>query len=127
MKSLVSDGDDALISLGTTLCTSSTEYNEEFCSGVVEREAPVIADIIRTMDLNSTTSTQFCITFLGVCDVPKVQAWNIPFESKRVCDAKPPKNSGKKPLKVIHYSDIHIDPLYVKGANTECELPTCCR
>ena len=102
-------------------------YDSQFCDGVVDREGPVIADIVRAMEINSTSSTQFCVTFLGVCKIPEPESWSVPFASKKVCDKKAPALSGKKPLKVIHYSDIHIDPLYEKGASTKCNKPTCCR
>ncbi|KAK7409706.1 hypothetical protein QQX98_008087 [Neonectria punicea] len=32
----------------------------------------------------------------------------------------------KNPVKVVHYSDIHIDPLYAEGSNTKCTKPICC-
>lgn len=104
------------------------DYDEEFCKGVVEREAPSIASIIRTMEVGSPSSTQFCMSFLGVCSAPKIATWNVEFASKKPCSVtKNEKVSGKKPIQVIHYSDIHIDPLYEKGSSTNCKKPTCCR
>jgi len=82
------------------------------------------------MDVPSKTSDQFCITFLGVCEYPEVDKWAVPFPSKPFCDdsgAGRATPSGKDPIQVIHYSDIHIDPLYAEGASTECGMPTCCR
>lgn len=109
------------------ILTHSQSYDEEFCAGLVKREAPVLAQLARNIEPNSTAATQFCITFLGVCDYPKVDEWSVPFPSKPFCDAKAPAPSNKKPLKVIHYSDIHVDPLYTEGASTECKKPICCR
>lgn len=53
--------------------------------------------------------------------------WTVPIPSKKACNDKAPAVSGKKPLKVVHYSDIHIDPLYVPGSSTKCKKPVCCR
>lgn len=104
-------------------------YDSEFCKGVVQREGPVIAQAIRAMELNSTIANQFCITFLGVCDYPAIQTWNVPFPSKQDCSAKrpvPAANSDKKPLQIIQFSDIHITPGYTEGASTQCGRPVCC-
>lgn len=127
LKGIVADGDEAFISLGKELCQKATSYDEQFCNGVVEREAPPIASIVRTMDVGSPSSIQFCVSFLGVCDIPQTDAWSVPFPSKESCAPEKKAVSGKKPLQVIQYSDIHIDPLYVEGSSTKCEKPTCCR
>ncbi|KAM3525687.1 hypothetical protein NHJ13051_003860 [Beauveria bassiana] len=127
IKGLVEDSDEPLVSIGTKLCLASTSYDEEFCAGTVEREAPALAELARNVEPNSTAAIQFCITFLGVCDYPEVKKWEVPFPSKPFCDAKSPAPSNKKPLKVVHYSDIHVDPLYVAGSSTECKKPICCR
>lgn len=79
------------------------------------------------MEVGSKSADQFCITFLGVCNFPEVDKWAVPFPSKPFCDVSRAAPSGKDPIQVIHYSDIHIDPLYTEGASTECGLPTCCR
>ncbi|EGX93818.1 acid sphingomyelinase, putative [Cordyceps militaris CM01] len=127
IKGLVADSDEPLISIGKTLCLASTSYDEEFCAGTIEREVPALAALARNVEPNSTAAIQFCITFLGVCEYPKVDEWAVPFPSKPFCDAKAPAPSSKKPLKVVHYSDIHVDPLYVAGTSTECKKPICCR
>ncbi|TQV94420.1 hypothetical protein V2A60_002549 [Cordyceps javanica] len=127
IKGLVQGSDEPLISVGKTLCLASTSYDEEFCAGTVEREVPALAQLARNIEPNSTAAIQFCITFLGVCDYPKVTEWEVPFPSKPFCDAAAPAPSRKKPLKVVHYSDIHVDPLYVVGASTECKKAICCR
>ncbi|KAM3502989.1 hypothetical protein MY11210_008879 [Beauveria gryllotalpidicola] len=127
IKGLVADSDEPLVSIGKKLCLASTSYDEEFCAGTVEREAPALAELARNVEPNSTAAIQFCITFLGVCDYPEVNQWTVPFPSKPFCDAKTPAPSNKKPLKVVHYSDIHVDPLYVAGSSTECKKPICCQ
>ncbi|OAR03115.1 hypothetical protein LLEC1_05371 [Akanthomyces lecanii] len=127
IKGLVEDSDEPLVSVGKTLCLASTSYDEEFCAGTVEREVPALAELARNVEPSSTAAIQFCITFLGVCDYPKVQEWTVPFPSKPYCDASAPAPSNKKPLKVVHYSDIHVDPLYMTGSSTECRKAICCR
>lgn len=106
---------------------SQQQYDDEFCDGVVAREAPIIADIIKNVEVGSKTSEQFCITFLGVCQYPEIDKWAVPFPSRKPCGEPVRATSGQDPIKVIHYSDIHIDPLYVQGSSTQCKKPTCCR
>jgi sphingomyelin phosphodiesterase len=43
-------------------------------------------------------------------------------QSKR---ATPPSDS--KPLKIVHITDVHYDPNYKVGSNTNCGAPICCR
>lgn len=81
---------------------------------------------MRSMDLDSRTSDEFCITFLGLCDYPDVEEWDIPFPSEKPRGGRPTP-SGQDPIKVVHYSDIHIDQLYVEGSSTDCNKPICCR
>lgn len=98
----------------------------DVCDGSISREGPVIAHDIRTMSLTSDTSDEFCITFFGLCQYPAVHDWAVPFPSSKPAGGRP-KPSGKTPIKVVHFSDIHVDPLYETGANANCTKPICCR
>ncbi|KAJ6441250.1 sphingomyelin phosphodiesterase [Purpureocillium lavendulum] len=126
LKGILKDGNETFLGLATTLCQQGTSYDAEFCKGTIEREAPVIADLVKTVDVDSKAATEFCRTFLGVCEATAVDAWTVPFPSRKPCDTRV-KPSSKKPIQVVHYSDIHIDPLYVEGSSTKCGKPTCCR
>lgn len=96
------------------------------CDGIIALEAPIVAAAIRKMKIGSDTANLFCNTFLGLCEFPAVPAWNVPFPSPKPKTSRPTP-SGKPPIKVVHYSDIHIDPLYLPGASTQCNKPICCR
>lgn len=100
--------------------------DDDVCEGTVGLEGPIIADAIRNMDLGSDTSKLFCGSFLGLCPEPSVPQWKIPFPSPKPQTGRPAP-SGKTPLKVVQYSDIHIDPLYVSGSSSNCTKPICCR
>lgn len=30
-------------------------------------------------------------------------------------------------LKVLHLTDVHVDPQYAPGGNADCDEPVCCR
>lgn len=78
------------------------------------------------MKLGSRTSKLFCGSLIGLCELPKPQPWTIEFPSPKPAGGRPVP-SGKEPLKIVHYSDIHIDPQYLPGSNTQCNKPICCR
>ena len=100
--------------------------DDDVCDGAVALEGPIIASDIRKLNIGSRTSKAFCTTFLGLCGYPEVAAWNVPFPSPKPSGGRP-KPGCKAPIKIVHYSDIHIDPLYVPGSSTECNKPICCR
>lgn len=89
-------------------------------------EGPIIAQNLRSMSVTSNTAKLFCVTFLGLCPYPDVNKWAVPFPSPKPSKGRPAP-SGQKPIKVVHYSDIHVDPKYVAGSNANCTKPICCR
>lgn len=103
------------------------KFDKEFCDGAMESQAPVIASALRKMELGSPASMQFCVSFLGVCDIPQIDEWTVSLPPLEKGSVERNAVSGKKPLQKIQYSDVHLDPLYTDGASTDCEKPTCCR
>lgn len=126
LKGLAVFGDGAFVDVTTAVCKLANVEDDDVCEGTIALEGPIIAKSIRNMDLGSTTSQLFCGSFLGLCPEPAVPQWKIPFPSPKPQTGRPAP-SGKKPLKVVQYSDIHIDPLYVAGSTTNCTKPICCR
>lgn len=78
------------------------------------------------MSIPSHTSTIFCNVLFNQCDLPPVRPNTIKFPK-----AKPrtqlPRASGKKPINVVHISDVHVDLQYVVGSSTQCTNGICCR
>jgi sphingomyelin phosphodiesterase len=102
--------------------------DDDVCEGSIRLEGPIIARALREMEIPSHTAKLFCVTMLGTCAYPPVTPYQVPFPSGRPSVADPrPRTSGKPPLKVVHYSDIHIDPLYAPGSSANCSKPICCR
>jgi sphingomyelin phosphodiesterase len=100
--------------------------DDDVCRGAIKLEGPIIAESIRHFNPGSRTAQLFCVGLFGTCGYPELDEWDVPLPSSKPAGRRPPP-SGQKPLKVVHYSDIHIDPLYTEGANTECTKPICCR
>jgi sphingomyelin phosphodiesterase len=68
----------------------------------------------------------FCVSSLGVCPHPDVEDHEVTFPTPKP-DTRRPEPSGLEPLRVVHFSDIHIDPFYQEGTNANCTKPICCR
>ena len=83
------------------------------------------------MTLGSRTSRLLCVATMGFCSYPEVDADELSFPSPKPPlgrgPVERPPPSGRKPLRIVHYSDIHVDPWYVAGANANCTKPICCR
>jgi sphingomyelin phosphodiesterase len=98
----------------------------DVCAGSVALEGPIVAQQLRQMKIGSTTSKVFLSTFLGVCAYPSVDTYTVPFPSPKPAGNRRVPGT-KTPLKVVQYSDIHIDQFYVPGSSTNCTKPICCR
>ncbi|KAH7318455.1 Metallo-dependent phosphatase-like protein [Stachybotrys elegans] len=126
LKSVAALGDKPFIDALTRSCVISKTQDPEVCRGALELEGPILAAAIRNMVIGSKTSKLFCAGILGSCDYPEVEEWSVPFPSEKPSRGRP-SPSGKQPLKVVHFSDVHIDPQYTEGTNTHCGKPICCR
>lgn len=126
LKGLASISDQAFIDVLQEICKISGAEDDDVCDGSIQLEGPVIASGLRAVTVGSRSSKELCTTFLGLCAYPKLQEWSVPFPSNKSSKSRP-SSSGKAPIKVVHYSDIHIDPLYVEGSNSNCTKPICCR
>lgn len=78
------------------------------------------------MNIPSHTSQLFCNTIFGLCPFPTVTAYNVTFPSPKPSSVRPPV-SGKRPVEVVHYSDIHVDLSYETGSSYNCTKNICCR
>ncbi|KOS18929.1 Sphingomyelin phosphodiesterase 2 [Escovopsis weberi] len=127
LKGLASFGDGPVVNVVTDICKLAKIEDADVCEGSIKLEAPVIANALRNMTLGSEKARLFCSTFFGLCPVPNIPEWKIEFPSGPNPAAERPLPSGGKPLKVVQFSDIHVDPHYVAGSNTQCTKPICCR
>lgn len=101
------------------------------CDGTLALEGPVIAASLRDLTLGSKTAQIFCTTLLGLCSYPEVEPYTVPMPlqtATTTLESSTPVNGTQRSLlKIAHFSDIHIDPLYVAGSNANCSKPMCCR
>ncbi|SPO00652.1 related to acid sphingomyelinase [Cephalotrichum gorgonifer] len=130
LKGLALLGDNAFVDVLQSVCKLTNSVDEDVCQGAIELEGPIIADAIRNMKVPSQTSKLFCINFLGVCPYPKVTPYQVPFPTEKKAiegGSSRPAASGKDPIRIVHYSDVHVDHLYTPGSTANCTKPICCR
>ncbi|KAJ3531745.1 hypothetical protein NM208_g8745 [Fusarium decemcellulare] len=125
-KGLAALGDRAFVDTVKDICKLSKVEDADVCDGTIELEGPIIAEALRNLVIGSKTSKLFCVTFLGLCEYPAVEPWSVPFPPETSPHTRPAP-SGQDPIKIVHYSDIHIDQLYTEGSNAKCNKPICCR
>ena len=78
------------------------------------------------------------------CVDPNANPWTVPIPAKlrhthrhevrvivdvALCDwlFQHRHHASAAPLKILHLTDFHYDPLYEPGSNAACDLPLCCQ
>jgi sphingomyelin phosphodiesterase len=75
----------------------------------------------------SLAANVLCSTWVSACPAVR-NDWRVPLPPDQASPPVRPAPSGKEPIRIVHLSDIHIDPDYMPGATTECKRPDlCCR
>ncbi|KAI1131184.1 Metallo-dependent phosphatase-like protein [Nemania abortiva] len=126
LKLAAGRGDDFFVALGTRACKRLKIADDDVCEGAVALEGPIIAHSLRGLSIGSKTSRLICVALFGSCSFPDVETDNVSFPSPKP-GGKRPRPSGLRPLRVVHYSDIHVDPWYTEGADANCTKFICCR
>ncbi|OAA60609.1 Metallophosphoesterase domain protein [Akanthomyces lecanii RCEF 1005] len=126
LKGIAFFGDSAFVDAAKTLCKLGKIQDPDVCDGLLDREGPTVAKVINELSMYGRTQKLFCGAILGLCDTPAVQPLDLRFPSDKPNSGRPTP-SGKKPLKVVHFSDIHVDHHYTLGSSTACNKPICCR
>jgi sphingomyelin phosphodiesterase len=84
-------------------------------------EGPILAATLRNMAIPTRTSTLFCNILFGLCDVPVVSNFTVPFPKPKPNKSRPAV-CGKPPIKVAHISDVHVDLKYEIGSSYNCTV-----
>ncbi|KAJ2971329.1 hypothetical protein NQ176_g7747 [Zarea fungicola] len=117
LRGIADVGDEPFVDAVQVLCVLSGTQDPDVCEGVVHREGPTVADVLRNMEIPSDTSRTLCSTILGLCEVPPVKTQYLKFPRLRKSSGRQVP-SKEKPLKIVHFSDIHVDRQYTLGPNT---------
>ncbi|KAH8692018.1 putative acid sphingomyelinase [Talaromyces proteolyticus] len=126
LQGLAHLGNDDFTSTITEVCILAGVEDSDVCAGAISREGPILAHDLRQMNIPSHTAQLFCNTIFGLCPFPTVTAYNVTFPSPKPSTSRPAA-SGKTSVKVVHYSDIHVDLSYETGSSYNCTKNICCR
>ncbi|EMD32798.1 hypothetical protein CERSUDRAFT_161311 [Gelatoporia subvermispora B] len=88
-----------------------------------------LTQVLANADVGGYDGQAICWNFLGLCPMPPTSPLNLTgwFAKPKPNPLPPPKKPSGKLLKVLHLSDMHIDPRYATGAEANCSSGLCCR
>ncbi|KAJ8462161.1 hypothetical protein ONZ51_g11074 [Trametes cubensis] len=90
----------------------------------------VITQVIANADVGGLDGQMICSHFLsGLCPAPTTTPLNLTnwFAKPKPNPLPERKKPSGKRIKVLHLSDMHLDPRYTNGAEANCTSGLCCR
>ncbi|UKZ74533.1 hypothetical protein TrVFT333_002203 [Trichoderma virens FT-333] len=131
-------GDEALVKMLQQTCGGPLNDDEDFCLGIIALQGPVLADTLRKIEPSSRAAVLLCNALMGACEYPHVMPYNLSFPLNGQCHVPLASKVSpmaevasmmekRAPLRIAHFSDIHVDLLYATGSNANCSKPMCCR
>ncbi|CAK7229035.1 hypothetical protein SBRCBS47491_007112 [Sporothrix bragantina] len=83
--------------------------------------------ILATADVTGLDGQYICASLSkNFCPSPNVQSVKAVFPKPRPANSVVPARSGQR-VKVLHMSDLHLDPRYLVGSEANCTSGLCCR
>ena len=128
LKALAAIGDGGFTNILLDVCVSLKIQPEDVCTGALETQGPIIAHSLRSMTIGGSASEAFCTHLLKSCRAEQIRPYTV--HLPRPVAPTPPKrweSQGRKPFKIVHLSDLHMDPRYAVGSEQACGRPLCCR
>ncbi|EJC99307.1 sphingomyelin phosphodiesterase [Fomitiporia mediterranea MF3/22] len=130
LKRLATIGDGSFVSSMTRICKVRKLQDPDICEGDIGAQGPIIAHALRKISVNGRTSRLFCNALFGMCDLEPVEPYDIVFPDSNT-NSRPTGakvvSSNRKPIQVVHLSDVHIDREYLIGSEANCTKYICCR
>lgn len=113
LKTLANLGDEPFVRTFVAVCSGLGIQEPEVCRGAIGTQAPTIAHSLREISVTKRTAALFCANIFGLCPYPDVAPWSVPFKTMKPKKEVEWKSKGRKPLRVVHLSDLHIDRQYL--------------
>ncbi|KZT73118.1 Metallo-dependent phosphatase [Daedalea quercina L-15889] len=91
--------------------------------------ASVITQVIAAADVGGYDGQMICNEFLDLCPRAPTSPLDLDswFAKPKPDPLPPPKQPTGERLKILHLSDLHIDPRYAIGSEANCSDFLCCR
>lgn len=124
--------DDEIIDEVTVLCVTLGIADEGVCYGMLEEAIPEVVYVFKDTENEYQYSSMCGFIFGGDCVIVDQFLqdfdWTIEFPSPEPPYNPPPQPDPNSPkLRIVHISDLHMDPLYAEGSVANCNEPLCCR
>jgi len=105
------------------ICIEADLFPADVCEGMVGNSAEEVLFVLNNTQHGLHSA---CTMFFNVCDSP-LPDWEmeVPAGKPDVLPRLP--NDGPKTIRVLHFTDTHVDKLYSEGSLAVCEHPRCCR
>ncbi|KAG9308177.1 sphingomyelin phosphodiesterase [Chiua virens] len=89
----------------------------------------MFSQVVALANVGGYDGQNLCSRFDDLCPIPPAVPLNMTgwFAKPKPNPLPPPKQPSGERLKVLHVSDIHIDPRYATGAEVNCSQYLCCR
>jgi hypothetical protein len=130
MRRVQKRSDEYLKNLWMKMCVDLEIQSEEVCHGIIEYNAPSLLYIVdKRTDLTADT---LCKLYLndGICALPHFDRkldFTVNISERKNSNQSREAFENSKNLTIIHFTDIHYDPKYQRGAFADCEEHACCR
>ncbi|KFM77578.1 Sphingomyelin phosphodiesterase, partial [Stegodyphus mimosarum] len=110
------------------ICTTFRIETPRVCSGISKLFKREVTLVLANVAL---APSELCGILIGTCGdvVNPLHNWTVPttpFPKPPVKPPLPPKKNAPI-LRVLHLSDVHLDPFYKEGSEANCGEPLCCR
>ncbi|KAH9835891.1 sphingomyelin phosphodiesterase [Rhodofomes roseus] len=116
-------------SLAVALC-EAFDYSSDCATeySVYDLGTP-ITQVIAYADVGGYDGQVICQRYFSMCTDPGTSPLDLTnwFAKPKPNPLPPPKQPTGERLKVLHMSDLHIDPRYTIGAEANCTNYLCCR
>lgn len=117
---------DAMVAL----CQSTGFTSNSSCEATYEAGSYGASwtQILAQADVNGLDGQLICYKLGSFCSNPPTtpETYKAVFPKPKPANATKPKASGKR-VKVLHLSDLHLDPRYQAGSEGNCTSSLCCR
>ena len=121
----------ALPQLFITLCEATGFASNSSCQATYSAEAlgSIWTQVLAYADVTGQDGLYICNSLSSTfCPKQRANALNMTglFPKPKITNAIAPKPSGKR-AKVVHLSDLHLDPRYLVSSEANCTSGFCCR
>lgn len=90
---------------------------------------PIFTQVLAYANVGGYDGELICAEFLSLCSLPPTLPLDLTdwFAKPKPNPLPSPRKATGDRLKVLHISDLHIDPRYANGAEANCTTGLCCR